>query len=242
MRKFKNEIYYKIDMKEIILFLILFINSVFINAQVLPLDCMEGIWKIYREDEIQSFSIKNNHNSLTLNYLPNGKEIMTSEIVIGFLDYNPNEFGKINYKDLKSQGDYYVELFKGDMNQDSVFRASYFLTPDYDGCNDEGLYIQARDMIEYTRLDSLPSLAIRYLYQEGKKAERDYIAEYLNIKVAEVIVEKAVVYSSPNEPTNMYIVSGDVPTILKDKGDWLKIEYLGSRLVTGWILKSDVDF
>ncbi|ADR22189.1 hypothetical protein MATR_01710 [Marivirga tractuosa] len=38
------------------------------------------------------------------------------------------------------------------------------------------------------------------------------------------------------------MASGDVPTILKDKGDWLKIEYLGSRLVTGWIQKSDVDF
>jgi len=218
------------------------INSAFINAQVLPLDCMEGIWEIYREDELQSFSVKNNHNSLTVNYLPNGKEILISEIVIGFLDYNPNELGKVNYKDLKSQGDYYVELFKGDMNQDSVFKASYFLTPEYDGCDDEGLYIQARDMIEYTRLERLPSTAIRYLYQEGKKAERDYISEYLNIKVAEVIVEKSVIYSSPNEPTKMYLVAGDTPTILKEKGDWLKIEYLGSRLVKGWILKSDVDF
>jgi hypothetical protein len=228
-------------MKKVILFLILFINPVFVNSQELPLDCMEGIWKIYREDEIQSFSIKNNHNSLTLNYLPNGKEIMISEIVIGFLDYNPNESGKISYKDLKPKGDYYVELFKEDMNQDSVFTSSYFLTPDYDGCDDEGLYIQARHMIEYYRLDRLPSLAIRYLYQEEKKVERSYIAEYLNLKVAEVIVEKAVIYSSPNEPTNMYMVSGDVPTILKDKGDWLKIEYLGSRLVSGWILKSNVD-
>jgi hypothetical protein len=229
-------------MKGAFLFLILFFNSVFINAQELLLDCMEGIWKIYREDEIQSFSIKNNHNSLTLNYLPSGNEIMISEILIGFLDYNPNELGKISYKDLKPEGDYYVELFIENMNQDSVFTSSYFLTPVYDGCDDEGLYIQARHMIEYYRLDRLPSLAIRYLYQEGKKAERDYIAEYLNIKVAEVIVEKAVIYSSPNEPTSMYMVSGDVPTILQEKGHWLKIEYLGSRLITGWILKSDVDF
>jgi len=39
----------------------------------------------------------------------------------------------------------------------------------------------------------------------------------------------------------MFLKKGDVPTILKEQGDWLKIEYLETNLITGWIKKTDVD-
>jgi hypothetical protein len=227
-------------MKKLLFITILFLNVVYINAQTTSLECMQGVWKIYRDDELLTFSIKKSHNSLTITYSPNGKYLSISEIIFGFLDFNPNDSGKVYYNDLKQEGLFYVELFKGDMEADSIFKSQYFLTPDFEGCDDEGLYIQARNMIEYNRLERLPSQAMRYLFEEGEKKGYDYISAYLNIKVSQVINSKCTIYSSPGTITQMFLVQGDVPTILEEKEEWLKIEFLGKKLVTGWIKKDDV--
>lgn len=79
------------------------------------------------------------------------------------------------------------------------------------------------------------------MYEHDKKTGSSYIAEYLGIDVAQVKVERCTIYSSPGVATRMYLIKGDVPTILQERGGWLKIEYLGTRLVTGWIKKADVD-
>jgi uncharacterized protein YgiM (DUF1202 family) len=38
----------------------------------------------------------------------------------------------------------------------------------------------------------------------------------------------------------MYFIKGDVVTVLEKQNGWLKVEYNGRRLITGWIRKQDV--
>ncbi|UXP33666.1 hypothetical protein N6H18_06830 [Reichenbachiella agarivorans] len=232
-------------MKRIILLSIVSLTSFFVNAQETPLECMHGVWTVYYDDSNQKgFSLRKGHNVVSISYIEGSSSYKPSvtELIIGFLDYDPNVAGKVNYTDLKPEGSYYVEFYTDELSQDSVFTSSYFTTPSYEGCDSEGLYIQARHMIEYGRLERLPSKAIRYLYEAGKEREHNYISEYLDTKAAQVKVDKCVIYSAPEVPTKMFMISGDVPTILEEKGDWLRFEFLGTRLVTGWIKKADVAF
>jgi uncharacterized protein YgiM (DUF1202 family) len=38
----------------------------------------------------------------------------------------------------------------------------------------------------------------------------------------------------------MYLIKGDVVTILEAQNGWIKVEYEGKKLVTGWIKNQDV--
>ena len=229
-------------MKRFVLIGCLF-SAIITSAQSTWLECMQGVWKIYREDNTTVFNINKSFNSLTIGYDANGESISISETVFGFLDYNPNDSGRVHYSDLKPEGSYYVELFPGDMNADSVFRSQYFLTPDYGDCDDEGMYIHAhRYIIESVRLQHLPSRAMRYLYEEGIKDNRNYILEYLEKQAAQVKAEKSIIYSNPETPTKMYLIKGDVITILEEQEGFYRMEYETAKgeLITGWVKKEDV--
>ncbi|MCV9388648.1 hypothetical protein [Reichenbachiella ulvae] len=179
-------------MKKTFLLLNVWLIPFFASAQEKPLNCMQGIWKVYYDEPIQKgFSVQKDYKVVSIGYLENVGNYTPSvrELFAGFLDFDPNDTGRVNYADLKPEGPYYVELLESDMSPDSVFTSNYFLTPDYEGCDSEGLYIQARHMIEYGRLERLPSKAIRYLYEAGKERERNYISEYLDTKAAQVKVD-----------------------------------------------------
>ena len=100
--------------------------------------------------------------------------------------------------------------------------------------------INGGQLVEYMKIKRLPGAALKLLYNRGKKDNRDYIKKYLQIEVGEITSEKCVIYSEPGIPTKMYQIRGDIVTIIREKEDWLNIEYLGTKLVKGWIKKSDV--
>jgi hypothetical protein len=58
-------------------------------------------------------------------------------------------------------------------------------------------------------------------------------------KPQQIAVDKSIIYSQPNKPTKMYLVKGDVVTVREEKEGWLRVEYEGKKLVTGWIKKED---
>ncbi len=87
---------------------------------------------------------------------------------------------------------------------------------------------------------SLKKAVSQFIDHNGKD-NRNYIKEYLNLDVKEVVVPQSLIYSKPNERTKMYLIKGDVVTILEEKNKWIKIEYAGEELITGWIKKEDVE-
>ncbi|GHT51423.1 hypothetical protein AGMMS49982_08830 [Bacteroidia bacterium] len=103
-----------------------------------------------------------------------------------------------------------------------------------------GVYRGRGKLAEYVQLERLPALTLHLLYKRGKKDKQNYLKEYLNIDVVEVVINKSVIYSASNTPTKMYFIKGDVVTVIEEQDDWLKVEYEGKKLVTGWIKRGDV--
>lgn len=59
-----------------------------------------------------------------------------------------------------------------------------------------------------------------------------------------VKVSKAIIYSSPNKPTKMYLVEGDKLEILEERTNWTKFSFYNEKnkkTIEGWIKRSDVE-
>ncbi len=110
------------------------------------------------------------------------------------------------------------------------------------GCDDETMYISGNKLVEFSRIDILPSNAIRMLYKRGLVDKIDYIEKYLNAKCAEITVNKCKIYKIPNIKSKMNFVKGDIVIISEETSKWLKVKYKGKKIVTGWIKKSDTNF
>lgn len=93
---------------------------------------------------------------------------------------------------------------------------------------------------EYKRLDTLPNKAMKQLVALSKKDNRDYLKEFLGLKVAKVIKSKAVIYSLPEKATKMYLVKEDYIEIIEQRNNWIKIKYYGGKTIVGWVKAEDV--
>ena len=97
--------------------------------------------------------------------------------------------------------------------------------------------INGGKLFEYEKIPKLTNKALKKLYHRGKKDNRNYIKDYLGIKVAEIATAKSIVYSLPDKPTVTRLSKGDVVTVLEEKGSWLKVDYGADT--PGWIKKED---
>jgi len=204
---------------------------------------MQGIWEnTFNSDCEYSYTIINGMSSLSLVYSnkQNSLNFPLTESIEGFLTENPEDIDSINIKNLKENGAYYTVIDKKYVNENGWVHKPNFLTPEYFECDGENMSINGGQLVEYVKIKRLPGAALKLLYNRGKKDNRDYIKEYLQIEVGEITSEKCVIYSEPGIPTKMYLIRGDIVTIIREKEDWLNIEYLGTKLVKGWIKKSDV--
>jgi len=76
---------------------------------------------------------------------------------------------------------------------------------------------------------------IRYL------SSKDTLANTIFLNLEYKILNKTIIYSSPNSPTKMYLLKGDEVEIIEEKDEWLKIRYYGKKTIEGWIRRSDVE-
>ncbi len=59
-----------------------------------------------------------------------------------------------------------------------------------------------------------------------------------------VKVLKAIIYSSPNKPTKMYLVEGDNLEVLEERINWIKFSFYNEKskkTIEGWIKRSDIE-
>ena len=231
-------------MNKVAIFLFFMYSMFPVKAQI---DCMQGTWAdIYNgENEYNefSFTVITGHNSLNFVYTEDRYELdfPLTESIIGFLDYNPKTTKSyLNINKLNDNGKFYI-VFDTDYIKDGQIKNSFIVVPEYFECEGENMSINGGQLIELIKIERLPSFALKLLYNRGKKDDKDYIEKYLDIKVKEIQVDKSIIYSEPGTATKMFLIKGDVATVLEEKGEWLKIEFLGKRLVTGWIKKEDAN-
>ena len=207
---------------------------------------LEGIWLYIDTPEdpntnnMRSITINKSGKSLGFSYELNGKWEQIGESYYGFQNYNQYETKAINKKDLKITGKYYTTIDIKWMDKDGYVKVPAFRTPQIIELTENSLWINYGKVSVYEKNDKLSAIDLKLLYLRGKKDNRDYIKEYLNLDVKEIIVPKSIIYSEPDKPTKMYLIKNDIVTIVEERDNWIKIEYSGEKLVTGWIKKGDV--
>jgi hypothetical protein len=233
-------------MKKSVLFIvvILIVNNIVWSQN--KLTCMQGVWAdIYNgENEYNEygFTVIKENRSLSFVYADGKQELdfPLSESQKGFLDYNPVKKGTININELKENGLYYIVVNIKYIDEHGNVKYPDYLVPDYFECDNVSMSIGGNQLSEYVKIERLPSFALKLLYNRGNKDNRNYIKDYLNVEVREIKVAKSVIYSEPDNSTKMFFIKGDVVTVIDKKENWLKIEFLGTRLVRGWIKDDDI--
>lgn len=228
--------------------LLIFIMFAFLSSNAQPshsLSCLQGIWENIANglnDDNINFIIYKNNQSMSFGY---NEDIESSSLYVwefkgGFFSYDATGNESININQLQKEGDYYVFARIEHIDENGVVKFPFYQVASYFECGENSLTIAGNNPSEYIKIERLPSSALKLLYNKGKNDDKDYIGKYLDIKVKEVQVDKSIIYSEPDTATKMFLIKGDVATILEEKGDWIKIEFLGKRLVTGWIKQEDV--
>ena len=93
------------------------------------------------------------------------------------------------------------------------------------------LYSSKRQQyVTYKKLDSLPKNVQKYLQEQGIQ---------VGFSCKEISAEKAIIHTYPGIPTRMYLIKGDMVIVLEEREGWLKVEYEGKKVVTGWIQEHD---
>jgi hypothetical protein len=164
-------------------------------------------------------------------------DFFLSEAIEGFV--NTNSFERIKVDSFDEDGMYYIiGLYKNEIINGWIEKKNcivgwqlYF--------EDDNLIIEGGRLAEYVHCAYLLPQTMRLLYKRGKKDNRNYLKEYLNIDVTEVVSSKSTIYAEPDKPTKMYLIKGDIVTVLEEKEGWIKMEYEGKKLITGWIKKKD---
>lgn len=198
---------------------------------------MQGIW----EDTGNSlgpekgFFIVRDIYSLGLTFWNETLDFPLSESVVGFQDNNSGDGDSLFANSLKKDGPYYTVIDKGRTNKFGWVHQPFYFIPQYFEIREDFMAINGGKLHELTRLNRLPEIALRMLYNRGKRDRRDYIKDYLGIKVVEIKKQKETVYSLPDKPTNIQLSEGDVVTIVEENRGWLKIDYGAGNL--GWIKK-----
>jgi hypothetical protein len=101
--------------------------------------------------------------------------------------------------------------------------------------------LESWNIFNFRRVKLLPNNFIKILYNQGKIDKREYLKEFLNMNMREIIIPKSNIYSISHISTQMYLVKGNEVEILESKDEWLKIRYYGKKIIEGWIKKSDVE-
>ena len=90
-------------------------------------------------------------------------------------------------------------------------------------------------------IDKLPKDALIFLYKRGIHDNRDYIKEFLGLRVYGIRVDKSMIYETPETITEMYLIKDDIVIVIGEEGQFLKIEYETDNgdTVNGFIKKED---
>ncbi|MDR1227122.1 MAG: hypothetical protein LBK47_09540 [Prevotellaceae bacterium] len=211
------------------------------------LDLMQGIWKarvdpLHPDSEEESWTIIRNHQSLSVTYVKSSNKLdfPLTESIEGFQELKKEDIiNGINVSILTDSGTYYTLASTNAISPNGwVNNIDLFIIKDFD-CDGQEMSINGGQLVEYSKRKKLSSIALKNIYLRGMQDNRDYLKEYINIDVTEVVSSKSTIYAEPDKPTRMYLIKGDIVTVLEEKEGWIKMEYEGKKLITGWIKKED---
>ena len=202
---------------------------------------LQGIWENIMSESSGEMLIRIVNGISVLSIAHQGEEYINfylAETIESFI--NVEDFETININDFDANGEYYISVFRDDIKRNQIQKKNYMMRNKL-YFDDDRLIIEGGKFAEYVHLDRLPPLTMHLLYRRGRKDNRDYLKEYLNINVMQIATSQVTICSYPNIPTRMYLIKGDMVIVLEEREGWLRVEYEGKKVVTGWIKKEDVE-
>ncbi len=227
----------------VVILLLVFTIKSFAQAPT-KLKLMQGIWSYTMDtDTVKSCKIVSNKNCLDFTYKVDSDETTLFEMIIGFQSSvewsDDNDTMFIHIDSLKENGLFFTEIIdKEEIGQDGLISKAFCMIASYYECNGEFLAINGGKLFEYEKIPELPFEALSKLYKRGKLDKRDYLKEYLSLKVVSIKADKCILYTQPNKQTNLRLHKSDVVIIIEESGKWLKIKY--GEGDTAWIKKEAV--
>jgi hypothetical protein len=214
-------------------------------AQAPKLKLMQGVWNYTMNTDTSNFyKVVSGKDCLDFGFLTSNvdSEFTLLEMVIGFQNsitkYDDTLF--IHVDSLKEDGVFYTAIInKENITSEGIIDKAFCIIASYFECDGELLSINGGKLFEYEKISTLPFSALLRLYRRGKIDKRDYIKDYLKIKVLTIRNAKCKVYSNPSEPTNLQLKKDDIVVVIEDRGNWLKVQYDESGV--GWIRKEDAN-
>ncbi|MEO6903282.1 MAG: hypothetical protein ABI315_09020 [Bacteroidia bacterium] len=229
-----------------IFFLLLIFVQIKLQAQVKPetdLSLLQGIWVCTsnQDSSTASYKLVKNNDCLEF-YVSNDGGSDTYDMMVGFQSFASNS-AKIEWMyvdSLKENGLYYTEIIdKNDIKGDGSVRRSFCVIASYYECDGERLSINGNSALyEFSKINQLSHDILTKLYERGKKDQRNYIKEFLDINVREITTPISIIYSVPEQATANRLKKGDIVNIWEEKGDWIKVDYGVEE--PAWVKKVDV--
>jgi hypothetical protein len=205
------------------------------------LSLMQGVWEYnMNTDSEKAFSIIRGKLSLSFVYNVSGElDFPLHESLKGFYDGDIS-VDTMFVDSLHDSGLHYVTIDKDDIKSEGWVTRPDFLTPRYFECDGEIMSINGGQLVEYLKINELPYEALVKLFKRGKLDKRDYIFEYLNLRVRSIKSSYCKIYSNPKEKANGKLEREQVVIILEENAKWLKVKYSEDGI--GWIKKTHVEF
>lgn len=208
---------------------------------------MQGIWECLPDTVSYSFRIIKENKCLSFSYFPESpnNDFQVSETIVGFQNQSDSTLNadedtqEISVDSIKADGLYFTEIIDGKhISEDGLIAKPYFFVPYYFHCDEEMMSICGGKLFDYERIPKLTLDVIAPLYYCGKKDKRDYINEYMGIKVVE-LVKSCAAYEKPEKRMPLQLKQGAILVIVEYMGKWAKVEYGVDSFI--WIDKRKLD-
>jgi hypothetical protein len=229
--------------KYVIVFIFFFSTKLFAQAPS-QLELLQGIWNYTMSpDTAGSFKLVSKKRCLDFTYSSNknsDSEVTLIEMIVGFQSVVnwSDKTGVIYVDSLKENGLFFTEIVDMEqIEQGGLIDKAFCMIASYYECDGNILSINGGKLFEYEKILTLPFDAIQNLHRRGKTDKRNYIKDYLNLKVLTIRNAKCKVYSNPNEQTKLQLNKDDIVVVIDGQGNWLKVQYDESGV--GWIRKGD---
>jgi hypothetical protein len=229
--------------KFVIVFIFCFNTKLFAQAPS-QLELLQGIWNYTMSpDTAGAFKLVSKKRCLDFTYSSNknsDSEVTLIEMIVGFQSVVnwSDKTGVIYVDSLKENGLFFTEIVDMEqIEQGGLIDKAFCMIASYYECDGNILSINGGKLFEYEKILTLPFDAIQNLHRCGKIDKRNYIKDYLNLKVLTIGNTKCKVHSTPNGQTKLQLNKDDMIIVIEDRGNWLNVRYNDSG--TGWIKKTD---
>lgn len=205
------------------------------------LDLLQGIWSYnMNTDSEKAYSIIKGKMSLSFVYNVSGElDFPLHESLKGF--YDGDISGDTIFVDsLHDKGSQYITIDRNAITSEGWVLRPNFLMPKFFHCDEEYMWINGGKLVEYQKTNELPYEALDKLFKRGRLDKRDYIFEYLSLKVRTLKSAHCNIYSNPRGKIIRELEKDQVVIIIEENGKWVKVKYSDSEM--GWIKKTDVEF